>query len=125
MTIEERLAAVETELARLRETRRLETALEELRGVRQEGIEADLGDIKRRVLPNLAKALKELEEAATVTAYQQARLAEHNKTHAEWLAAHTQAIAEIRDLQRTTDERIEKLVAAIGDLLRRGNGRRK
>ena len=97
MTVEERLAAVERGLSAI------EQKLEELRG--------------GRALPKLAKAIEELEEAATVTAYQQAQLARQAKAHAEWLASHTKAIGEIRDLQRATDQRIDKLVSAIGEML--------
>jgi hypothetical protein len=109
MTIEERLTAAENELARMRE---------------------------ERVLPKLANAMKELEDAMTVMAYQHARLAANYKSAAEWLDAHTRAMTEIRESQRATDARlaalseatdarIEKLVSAIGERIRTRNGRTK
>lgn len=38
--------------------------------------------------------------------------------HSQWLADHSKAIAEIRELQRSTDERIEKLVSKISKIRR-------
>ena len=49
----------------------------------------------------------------TVSSHTQARL-ERAQDHAEWLETHNRAMAEIREIQRRTDERIEKLAAAIG-----------
>lgn len=65
----------------------------------------------------------------TVVAYQHARLAENHKSAVEWLESHTKAMMEIREAQRAADaeansrakdidSRIEKLVSAIGELLR-------
>jgi len=51
----------------------------------------------------------------TVNTYAQARLERSHQDHTEWLETHNRAIAEIREIQRRTDERIEKLVAAIGN----------
>jgi DNA polymerase III alpha subunit len=45
-------------------------------------------------LPKLQAAMKELEEAAMVTAYQQAKQASQGKEYAEWLEGHTRALAE-------------------------------
>jgi hypothetical protein len=47
----------------------------------------------------------------------QAQHAAMAKDHTQWLADHSRAIVEIRELQRSTDERIEKLVSAIGTLI--------
>ena len=70
----------------------------------------------------LAKAVKEMEDAMTVVAYQHARLAENYKSAAEWLESHNKAIVEMRDEAKSRakdiDSRIEKLVSAIGELLR-------
>ena len=85
MTLEERLAAVEQELADIRRLR-------------------------------LREAVKDLQEAMTVTAYGQVRLERSHQDLAEWNETHSRAITEIRDIQRRTDERIEKLVTAIGQL---------
>jgi hypothetical protein len=98
MSLEERVAALEAEMARLRD---------------------------HRELPRLAKAVKELEDAMLVVSYQQARLAENYKGAVEWLESHTKAMMEMRENQRATDQRIEKLVVAIGDLLRARNGRKE
>ena len=66
-------------------------------------------------------AIKELQETVIVMAHIQAQHAVMAKDHAQWLADHSKAIAEMRELQRAsgermaaTDERIEKLVSAIG-----------
>jgi chromosome segregation ATPase len=102
MSIEERLTALENEMARMREDQQL---------------------------PKLAKAIKEMEDAMAVVARQHARLAANHKSAVEWLESHNQAMMEIREAQRAadarieklssaTDARIEKLVSAIGDLLR-------
>jgi hypothetical protein len=105
MTIEERLTAVENELARMRE---------------------------EPALPKLGKAVQELQDAMAVVAYQHARLAANHKSAVEWLDSHTRAMTEIRDAQRATDARlaalgeaidarIENLVAAIGRLIQTRN----
>jgi len=95
MTLEERLAAVEQELADLRRFR-------------------------------LREAVKDLQEAMTVTTYAQARLERSHQDLAEWNESHTRAMkdhdramAEIREIQRRTDERIDKLTSAIGELTAR------
>jgi len=95
MTPEERLAAVEQELADLRRFR-------------------------------LREAVKDLQEAMTVTTYAQARLERSHQDLAEWNESHTRAmkdhdraIAEIREIQCRTDERIDKLTSAIGELTAR------
>jgi hypothetical protein len=60
-------------------------------------------------------AIKELEEAAIVTSHLQSRQTAMLKDHAEWLQSHDRAITDIRENGRMTDERIEKLVNAIGE----------
>jgi len=69
--------------------------------------------------PNdMQQAIKELQEAVIVMTHMQTQHTAMAKDHAQWLADHSHAIADIRTLQRATDERIEKLVSAIGALLR-------
>jgi chromosome segregation ATPase len=85
MTLEERLAAVEQELADLRRLR-------------------------------LREAIKDLQEAATVTGYAQARLERSHQDHAEWLESHNKAMADHTQAMREIDERIRAIVSAIGEL---------
>jgi len=103
MTIEERLTALENEVAHMRQDTQL---------------------------PKLAKAIKEMEDAMAVVAYQHARLAANHKSAVEWLESHDKAMLEIRESQREAeargkalDARIEKLVSAIGDLIRQQQSR--
>lgn len=65
----------------------------------------------------MKQAIKELQETAVVMTHIQAQHAAIAKDHSQWLADHSKAIVEIRELQRSTDQRIEKLVSAIGKLL--------
>ena len=58
---------------------------------------------------DIEHAIKELQETAVVMTHMQARHAALSKDHGEWLADHSKAIVEIRELQRVTDERIQKL----------------
>jgi hypothetical protein len=69
-------------------------------------------------MPDIAHAIKELQETAMSGI--QSRQASLLKEHAEWLQAHDRAITEIRENGKKTDERIEKLVSAIGELIRNG-----
>jgi hypothetical protein len=77
-------------------------------------------------MPDLAQAIKELQETAIVMSGIQARQAELIKDHSDWLhshdlavARHDKEIAEARKLGRETDDRIAQLVSAIGELLRK------
>ena len=70
-------------------------------------------------MPDIAQAIKELQETAIVMSGIQARQAGLLKDHAEWLQQHDRALAEARELGRKTDERIAQLVSAIGELLRK------
>jgi len=70
------------------------------------------------LVPDLAKVLKQLQETAIVMNGIQPRQAEMLKDHAQWLQEHDRAIAEARERGRVTDERIEKLVIAIGEFIR-------
>ena len=108
MSIEERLTALEDEVARMREGAQL---------------------------PKLAKAIKEMEEAMAVVSYQHARLAAVHRSAVEWLESQNKAIIGIREAAdarakdidariadlvaagRATDLRIEKLGSAVGKLI--------
>lgn len=70
-------------------------------------------------MPDLQQALKELQETAIVMSGIQSRQAALLKDHAEWLHSHDLAMTEARERGRETDERIAKLVSAIGELVRR------
>jgi hypothetical protein len=70
-------------------------------------------------VPDLQQALKELQETAIVMSGIQSRQAALLKDHAEWLHSHDLAMTEARERGRETDERIAKLVSAIGELVRR------
>jgi hypothetical protein len=63
--------------------------------------------------------IEALEEAITVTSQLEARQAALLKEHAEWLHAHDLAMIDIRENGRKTDERIQALVSAIGELIRK------
>ena len=78
-------------------------------------------------MPDLQQALKELQETAIVMSGIQSRQAAVLKDHAEWLQAHDRAMArhdkemaEARERGRELDERIDKLVSATGEMLRKG-----
>jgi chromosome segregation ATPase len=85
MTLEERLAAVEQELADLRRQR-------------------------------LREAVKDLQEAMTVTSHAQARLERSHQDHREWLESHNKAMTEHAQAMREIDERTHAIVSAIGEL---------
>ena len=70
-------------------------------------------------MPDLAQAIKELQDTAIVMSGIQARQAGLLKDHSEWLQEHDRAVTEARELGRKTDERIAQLVSAIGELLRK------
>jgi hypothetical protein len=78
-------------------------------------------------MPNLEQAIKELQETAIVMSGIQSRQTALLKDHAEWLEAHDRAMArhdkemaEARERGRELDERIAKLVGAIGEMMRKG-----
>lgn len=89
-------------------------------------------------MPDMSKALKELQDAAIVMNGIQSRHIELLKDHAEWLhthdlamvlhnewlqehdkamARHDKEMAEARERGRETDKRIADLVVAIGELI--------
>ena len=70
-------------------------------------------------MPDIQQAIKELQETAVVMSGIQSRQAALLKDHAEWLHSHDLAMTEARERGRETDERIAKLVSAIGELVRR------
>jgi hypothetical protein len=69
---------------------------------------------------DIEQVLKELQETAIVMSSIESRQAGVLKDHGEWLHDHDKAMTEIREAGRKTDERIEKLVIAIGEFSRRG-----
>jgi hypothetical protein len=74
-------------------------------------------------MPDLTQALRELQETAIVMAGIQAKQAKMLKDHAKWLVEHDRAITEARERGKATDERIEQLVIAIGEFIRRRDGK--
>jgi hypothetical protein len=72
---------------------------------------------------DMEAAIQQLQETAIVMSGIQSRQTEAIKEHAEWLQAHDRAMVEIRENGRRTDERIDKLVSAIGKLIRGRNGK--
>jgi hypothetical protein len=80
---------------------------------------------------DMEAVIKELKETAIVMAGIQSRQAAALKDHAEWLQSHDRAMArhdkemaEARERGKATDERIEKLVIAIGEFIRGRDGKR-
>jgi hypothetical protein len=63
----------------------------------------------------IKEAIKELQETAVVMSGIQRCQAELLKEHSEWLVSHDKAMIDIREVGRQTDERIAKLVSAIGE----------
>jgi hypothetical protein len=61
----------------------------------------------------------EIEDALTVMGGLQARQARVLADRAEWLQAHDRAMAEAAERDARIDARIEKLVSAIGEFMRR------
>ena len=103
-------------------------------------------------MKTMEEAIKELQEAAIVMAHLQSRQAKMLKDHADWLQEHDRAMTEFRERLdqtrhqdaergrklderidklaiewrergRQIDERIDKLVLAIGEMIRRSNGK--
>ena len=77
-------------------------------------------------MPDMQPTIKELQDTLTVVVGIQARQVELIKGHGEWLEDHDRAmarlekeLAEDRKRGREIDERIEKLVSAIGELIRK------
>jgi len=64
---------------------------------------------------------KEIEDALTVIGGLQARQARVLADHAEWLQAHDRATAEAAERDARIDARIERLVLAIDELMRRND----
>ena len=120
MTIEERLAAVERELIHQREMQRLREVNDTLTTTRVGMVEDQVAQAEK-ILPKLRNAMKELEEASIVTGELQARQGGVLKGHGQWLEELTQAQIKTEERFRETSDRIDKLVSAIGELIR-GNG---
>jgi formate dehydrogenase maturation protein FdhE len=67
----------------------------------------------------LEQARRELEDALIVTAHLATRQSNLLREQAEYLATHEQRIQKQEEHGRTLDERIDKLVSAIGEWIRR------
>ncbi|HUD13323.1 MAG TPA: hypothetical protein VMQ56_06685 [Terracidiphilus sp.] len=139
MTIEERVAALELEIAHQREIQRLREVNDSLTSTRVGMVEGQLAQAEK-VLPKLRNAMKELEEASLVTGELQTRQGGVLKGHGEWLEELTASQLKTEERWRETDERwretdkrwretderfretgerIDKLVSAIGEPIRR------
>jgi hypothetical protein len=77
-------------------------------------------------MPDMQQTIKELQDTLTVVVGIQARQAELIKGHGEWLEDHDRAMARLQrelaeDRKRgcEIDERIDKLVSVIGELIRK------
>lgn len=99
MTLEERVAAVERELAHLNEIRGLREINEELAASQADRAEAQLAET-RKALPKLEAAMKELEEASVVPAVQTSRHETRIKEHQEWQEQMEVAFARIAESPR-------------------------
>lgn len=66
--------------------------------------------IETRVLPKLEAAIKEVEEAVTVAAYQHARLAGQHKDLAEWVEAHNRMMDRLVAAQLVTEEKLQRFI---------------
>jgi chromosome segregation ATPase len=77
-----------------------------------------LDDHEQR-LAKLEAARKELEDSFTVMTHLETKAAARLKEHAEFIAAHKAAIAKQVERASILDERVDKLVLAIGDLISR------
>ncbi len=78
-----------------------------------------MSDLEPRV-NRLEQARRDLEDAMVVMAHLEKNAGERIKEHAIWLLDHEKGIAEQREFGRRLDERIEKLVSAIGEMIRQG-----
>jgi hypothetical protein len=68
---------------------------------------------------SMEEVLKELQDTLTVMAGIQARQAEIQKGHSEWLQEHDRVMTELRERDKIIDERIDKLVLSIGEWISR------
>lgn len=76
-------------------------------------------------MPDMQQVLRDVQDTLAVVAAIQQRQAALLKDHAEWLAAHDQAILdheremrEMREHGRQIDERLDRLVSAMGEWMR-------
>ena len=74
------------------------------------------------LLLRLLAATDDSEWRALVTAAIEGRHASVMRDHAEWLAAHDKAMAEMWKRGKALDARIDCLLSAIDELRRQGNG---
>jgi hypothetical protein len=76
-------------------------------------------DLMARVR-TLEDARKDLQDAMIVHAHLEKQAAERVKEHAIWLADHEDRLRQQVEFDRGLDERIDKLVSAIGEMIRQG-----
>ena len=78
---------------------------------------SDKFDDHEQRLAKLEAARRELEDSFVVMTHLETKAAARVREHAEFIAAHEAAIA--KQLERTSalDERVDKLVLAIGELI--------
>jgi hypothetical protein len=62
---------------------------------------------------------KALEDAMLVQVHLEKRMGEIARQHTEWLASHESGLKDLRERDRIIDDRINKLVSSIGELIRR------
>jgi|GraSoiStandDraft_50_1057286.scaffolds.fasta_scaffold2187389_1 limonene-1,2-epoxide hydrolase len=73
----------------------------------------------RERMEALEKAHKELEDSFIVLTHVETKMSQLLKDQTEYVANHEQRLREQAERDRVLDERIDKLVSAIGDLIRR------
>ncbi len=76
----------------------------------------DQPSVEKR-LTALEQARVEMEDALLVHAHLESAAARRLKEHAEWLVRHEAEIEEDRRRGRALDERIDRLVSAIGEFI--------
>ena len=67
----------------------------------------------------LEKAHKELEDSFIVLTHVETKMSQMLRDQADYVASHEKRLQEQAERDRILDERIDKLVSAIGDLIRR------
>jgi len=129
MTIEERLDAVERELAHQNEMRGLREMNDKLAASQVERVQAQFAET-RKALPRLEASMKELEDAAIVRNAQTLRHETRVQEHQQWLEEMELAFAKMAAQHIEFDQKMTQLAAAqllteeklqgLIDALRRG-----
>jgi hypothetical protein len=68
---------------------------------------------------------KEIEDALTVMGGLQARQGRALREHSEWLESHQKVMQKHEEWLQSFDQRMDKLVVAIGELIQRNGGAHK